>query len=130
MIIVNNKNTVKQNPIGLNAPLGIGEVPSISMVHTIEDNIKAKLIVLINTEVGERPGTNFGVELRRLLFDPDDDILMASVRDELTNKIARYIPEAGAVKIDILANNGVTSITIGIMPSDKLITVNKEITLP
>ncbi len=62
--------------------------------------VKNNLIQLIKTERGERVMLpNYGISLRKFLFEPLDEELFNSLKNEVINSINAYMPEVEIIKI-------------------------------
>lgn len=66
------------------------------------DQIKSDLLALILTNSGERVMMpQFGVDLRRFLFEPNDPTLLSAVKERLTQQIELWEPRVVIEQIDI-----------------------------
>lgn len=55
--------------------------------------IKADLMHLLLTRKGQRLyNPNFGTDLLRYIFEPNDDLTLESIKEEVTASVRKYIP--------------------------------------
>jgi hypothetical protein len=104
-----NRQTYRLNPQGLGQPRGIG----ISVLYnngnnvfhqttTTADQIKANLINYVLTNKGERlQDPNFGGDIKRALFEQNDDLSFEPIIARLENEIPYYIPNIILQSIEI-----------------------------
>lgn len=56
--------------------------------------IKADLMHLLLTRKGQRLyNPNFGTDLMRFIFEPQDNLTLESVKEEVTNSVKKYLPK-------------------------------------
>jgi|688.fasta_scaffold15626_7 phage baseplate assembly protein W len=83
-----------------------------------DDLIKNNLKQLLTTIPGERVMLpNFGVDLKKYLFEPLDERTFTSIRRELLTALRQYAPNVEVIKLTVLSSNeisltGVASIDI------------------
>jgi len=64
--------------------------------------IKADLIHLLLTNKGERLYLpDFGTNLRKYLFNPDDEITNEGIKEEIISAVRKYIPNLNILEITI-----------------------------
>lgn len=69
------------------------------------NQIKSDLLALLLTNRGERCMLpDFGVNLRRFLFEPNDDVLIRQVRDEISRQLELWEPRVVIEEIEITTN--------------------------
>jgi len=90
--------------------------------------IKADLMHLILTRKGQRLyNPDFGTDLLRYIFEPEDGLTLSSIRDEINTEVKKYLPNlkinnltvdqstdsdyAAVVRIDYTITNDVFNIT-------------------
>lgn len=84
----------------LSQPLAKGTRGLFLTVDTLEGSIRQNLLAIIFTEPGERfMRTNIGVGLRRIQWDPVDDITLAAVRTFIKSQVARYETRVRLVEV-------------------------------
>jgi len=70
-----------------------------------DDNaaIKADLMHLILTRKGQRLyNPDFGTDLLRFIFEPNDDLTLQSVKQEITNVVKKYLPKLQITDISVV----------------------------
>jgi len=75
----------------------------LDLTKTDDRAIKSDLMHLIMTNKGERfYNPEFGTNLRRYIFEPNDNFTYSQIRDEITETVKKYIPnlKIDEVKID------------------------------
>jgi len=61
---------------------------------TTKDAIRSNLLLFLNTLVGERYYMpDYGLDLYKYLFEPNDDIVSKQVLEEIKKRVDIYIPE-------------------------------------
>jgi phage baseplate assembly protein W len=66
------------------------------------DAIKSDLLHLILTRKGERfYNPEFGTDLLRFIFEPEDGITLSHIKEEITNVIKRYLPKLDITNISV-----------------------------
>jgi phage baseplate assembly protein W len=80
--------------------------------------VKNNLTQLLKTERGERVMLpNFGVSLKRFLFEPLTEELFVSIKNEITTSINNYLPNVEIAKLsvvesDTISYNGIQGLII------------------
>ena len=71
-----------------------------------DDMVKSKVLHTILTPRGQRVRMpNFGTNLVKFIFAPNDDLTMAGIRDEIVTSLSKYVPEVMFKNIDISKPN-------------------------
>ena len=100
--------TIRVNPLDLQKNIAIGvslpfNGPGVfNSTYTNKDQIKSNLLNLLLTDIGERvmnPG--FGTILRKFLFEGITENNIESLKINLIDSIATYIPDITVVNITI-----------------------------
>jgi phage baseplate assembly protein W len=66
----------------------------IDLNDTDNDAIKADLLHLILTRKGQRLyNPDFGTDLLKFIFEPEDDLTFNKIKEEIFNTVKRYIPQ-------------------------------------
>lgn len=63
--------------------------------------VKGNLKQLLQTERGERAMSNFGVSLKKYLFEPMDQITFRRISSEVTYQVGKYLPEVEILKLNV-----------------------------
>lgn len=70
---------------------------------TTRDALKSNLLLLLFTSIGERYYMpDYGLNLYRYLFEPNDDIQKNTIIEDIKTRVSRYIPEITIENIDIV----------------------------
>lgn len=71
-----------------------------------EESIKSMILHIILTPKGQRlRHPNFGTELIKYIFQPNDSNTWDSIKDEIRKQISFYLPEVNLDTINILKKN-------------------------
>jgi len=71
-----------------------------NLTQTTNDAIKADLMHLILTKKGERYyNGNFGTDLLRFIFEPNDGITHSDIEEEIKDVVSRYMPRLTITKV-------------------------------
>ena len=65
----------------------------VQLRETDQDAVKSDLMHLLLTNKGERfylP--NFGTNLLKFIFEPNDSLTLASIKEDITDTVARFLP--------------------------------------
>ncbi len=106
-IILNQKNVTDENTnkrIGIEFPFQRGDYIDgyFKSTSLTIDAVKADLINLLSTNVGERVfQPELGTNLRNFLFEQNDDELQGMIQDDLVEKINFWMPFVRIVSVDI-----------------------------
>jgi len=96
--------------------------------------LKSELRQLINTERGERVMLpNFGLSLRRFLFEPITEDLIVNLRKEIFVGVSSYIPEARITRLtvgngDNIRSTGLPGILVSLTVSSRITKKQADIT--
>ena len=66
----------------------------LELTETDQTAVKSDLMHLLLTNKGERfylP--NFGTNLLKFIFEPNDSLTLASIKEDITNTVARFLPD-------------------------------------
>jgi len=86
--------------INVSYPIVKGNTGFFKQTFNTLDAVKSKIHVLLNTDPGERVfNPNFGLGMRRYLFEPIDDI--DELKTVIEDKINKYIPEVYIANLEI-----------------------------
>lgn len=93
--------------ININYPIKKSDVDGyFSVSYETIDAIKNKIKILLNTQSGTRIfNSNFGINYRKYLFEPNVESLGESLQDEIKIKLQTYIPEVSISKVDIFVED-------------------------
>ena len=91
----------------VNTAIGVGlpfNAPGVfNSIYSTREQIKFNVINLVLTSKGERiENPNFGTTLRSQLFGQMTEDTLDSVREDIINSIAIYIPEVAVRNIELL----------------------------
>jgi len=79
----------------------------IKMNQITKDSYSSNLLLLLLTEKGERYyESDYGTNLLKYIFEPNDDLTSTQVEEEIRNTVALYIPE---IKISSVSFNWETN---------------------
>lgn len=77
----------------------------VDMNKTTKDAIKSSLMHLVTTRKGERYYMpNFGTDLLRFIFEPNDNITEAAIIDDIKTTVSLYIPKLKVNSVTIERN--------------------------
>lgn len=72
----------------------------LKLTSTTKDAISSNLMLLMLTEKGYRYYMpDYGTYLIKYMFEPNDDITITDVEDDLKNTIQKYLPEIKLVSL-------------------------------
>jgi phage baseplate assembly protein W len=64
------------------------------MNYVTKDLFNSDLLFLLLTDKGERYyDSDFGCNLNKFLFDPNDDTTVTDIEEEIKNTVSKYIPK-------------------------------------
>jgi phage baseplate assembly protein W len=66
----------------------------VELTEADQNAVKSDLMHLLLTNKGERfylP--NFGTNLLKFIFEPNDSLTLASIKEDITNTVARFLPD-------------------------------------
>lgn len=65
----------------------------VDLTETDQDAVKADLMHLLLTTKGERfYKPDFGTNLLRFIFEPNDSLTLASIKEDITNTVTKFLP--------------------------------------
>ena len=104
-VVTNANQEINDYAIGLSLPLQM----STNTFNQTYDNLvqlKSNVRNLLLTKKGERVGQpNFGTNLHRLLFEPNDEELEQKIYDTIDNSIRNWLPQLSIREINIEATD-------------------------
>ncbi len=78
----------------------------LELNQTDKDAIRADLLHLLLTNKGERLYLpDFGSDLRKYIFEPNDNVTHSSIKDNLNDTISKYIPNLTVDSIEFENND-------------------------
>lgn len=88
--------------LGISYPIVKGNTGFFEQTFDTLSNVRSKLYILLKTDPAERVfNPTFGLGLRRYLFDQITDFTIEDIRQNIEEKIARYIPEVFISNLEI-----------------------------
>ena len=101
----------------VNTAIGVGlpfNAPGVfNSIYSTREQIKFNIVNLVLTSKGERiENPNFGTTLRSQLFGQMTEDTLDSVREDIINSIAIYIPEVAVRNIELLIEPNESSNTL------------------
>jgi phage baseplate assembly protein W len=101
----------------VNTAIGVGlpfNAPGVfNSIYSTREQIKFNVVNLVLTSKGERiENPNFGTTLRSQLFGQMTEDTLDSVREDIINSIALYIPEVVVRNIELLIEPNESSNTL------------------
>lgn len=101
----------------VNTAIGVGlpfNAPGVfNSIYSTREQIKFNVVNLVLTSKGERiENPNFGTTLRSQLFGQMTEDTLDSVREDIINSIALYIPEVAVRNIELLIEPNESSNTL------------------
>ena len=101
----------------VNTAIGVGlpfNAPGVfNSIYSTREQIKFNVVNLVLTSKGERiENPNFGTTLRSQLFGQMTEDTLDSVRTDIINSIAIYIPEVAVQNIELLIEPNESSNTL------------------
>lgn len=103
IIFIYKDNMAKGKYININYPFKDSH-KGFFLDLTSDNNaaIKADLMHLILTERGQRLyNPDFGTNLLRFIFEPEDGLTLSSVKEEITTVVKRYLPKLQITEISV-----------------------------
>ena len=87
---------------GLNYPMGTLTTGGYLAKQSGLELVKSNLTQLLRTEKGERVMLpNYGITLRKYLFEPLDEQLFNEVKEEIITAVRNYAPNVQILKISV-----------------------------
>lgn len=98
---------IRKRTIGVDFPFKNSvEGDYLKLTKTPEVEIKANLIHLLTTQIGQRYfKPSFGVNLRKHLFNPLDEATKENIRENITSAVERWLPNIKITQINIKGYN-------------------------
>ena len=129
--------TTQINPLDLQGNIAIGiSLPfngpfgPFNSTYSTKDQIKSNLINLVLTNKGERVfNPEFGMDLRRLLFEGMTEDIVPVIQDIITSNINMFIPEVIVGNINVIQDRDNNSISITIQYSLAISGTSDQITV-
>ena len=88
-------------------PLTITNQEGLLNTKTIEENVRQNLRGLFLTSPGERiMDPEFGVSLRRFLFEPNRGSSRAKIENKIREQLNRYMPFIVVEELDVVGGGG------------------------
>lgn len=87
---------VKNRQFGIKYPFTRESIERtyVDMNTSQEDSVKSRVIHTVLTPKGQRIRMpNFGTNLVKFIFEPNDELTMSGIKDEISSAISRYVPE-------------------------------------
>jgi phage baseplate assembly protein W len=82
----------------------------LSMNQVTKDSYSSNLLLLLLTQKGERYyESDYGTNLLKYIFEPNDSLTASQVEEEIKNTVALYIPEVKITSVTfnwLLDDNG------------------------
>lgn len=98
-------------------PFGVDSSGGIATVAAVADVDRINLITLIGTQPGERAmRPEYGVALRDLLFENDDQVLIHNISSEIFDAAITYAPEITITEVSLepdVGTEGRTNVRVG-----------------
>ena len=94
--------------------------------------IKSDLMHLLLTQKGQRYYLpDFGTDLYKFIFEPNDSITESSIRNELETQIKKYMPNLSITELEIIRDldNHTARVIIDYKITDDVFTQNDTITV-
>lgn len=74
----------------------------LELNETENSAIKSDLMHLILTQKGQRLyNPDFGTNLLKFIFEPNDNLTLGSIKEEITTVVKRYLPSLGINEISV-----------------------------
>lgn len=71
-----------------------------------KDALASNLLLLLLTEKGERYyNPNYGTNLKKHIFEPNDNLTQTEVEREIKDTVSKYIPELSVQQVSFLSND-------------------------
>ena len=104
MAYINGNRRISPLDINKNVTIGVAfpldDINMFKGTKTVKEQVKSNLINLLLTESGERINEpNFGVGLKKLLFEPNLDVEI--LKEKISTQIEFYIPTISLLDIDV-----------------------------
>jgi uncharacterized protein len=78
----------------------------LDLNSTDNSAIKADLMHLLLTRKGQRLyNPDFGTDLLRFIFEPNDTITLGEIKEEITNTVKKFLPKLSINEISVTYND-------------------------
>lgn len=106
---------------GVAFPFHVDELGQVAAL-TGDDNLRAKIVEILLTAPGERVMLpEFGCGLRDLVFDPSNEILLATTEFTVSRALTRWLPGEILVEdVRVASNDGELSVEVVYSRRDRL----------
>jgi phage baseplate assembly protein W len=98
-------SSLDKNPdlaVGLKLPFGPGQ-SNFALNYTTLDQTRTNLLNLLLTQKGERfMQPQFGTNLRRIIFEPNESGIERSIKEEIVDAVNYWLPYIKLNKIDTI----------------------------
>jgi phage baseplate assembly protein W len=117
---------------GPKLPLKLGTEQGYTLISDLKNLSKQNFLMLLLTNPGERiMDNNFGVGVRRLLFENNSSLLRANFEQRLRSQVQEYVPYISVTNVDYSNSNEdgyllSVKITYFIVPLGELVNVTIE----
>lgn len=99
--------------IGVKFPFTSDGTSFVASEYNSFNQIKSNLLNLLSTEKGERiMNVEYGVELRKHLFQQNDNIISSKIMDSIEEAVQRWMPYVNIETTDIVQDNNIIYINI------------------
>lgn len=69
--------------------------------NVTKDALVSNLLLLLLTEEGERfYMSDYGINLRKYIFEPKDEVTQSEITEEIRDKVKRFIPQLTITKVE------------------------------
>jgi phage baseplate assembly protein W len=110
---VDPRDLQKNTAIGVSLPFNAGGV--FYSVYSTQEQLRYNLINLVLTSQGERiENPEFGTVLRDQLFDQITEDSFPTIKNSISNSVAKYIPEIAIDTIDIVPQTDLNTLLLTI----------------
>lgn len=95
---------IKKQYYGIKFPFTANNLSGffIDLNNTLEDKVVSEMVHVILTPKKTRiRKPDFGTDLAKFLFEPDDELTWDSVRKEVAEAVSRYVPNVELNSIEI-----------------------------
>jgi hypothetical protein len=129
--------TIRVNPLDLQGNIAIGislpfNGPSgpFNSTYSTKDQIKSNLINLLLTEKGERVfNPEFGIDLKRALFEPMTEELNTFIQNIITTGINTFVPQVNVDFVNITQDRDTQTVSLTVNYSLILSGTSDQITV-
>ena len=129
--------TIRVNPLDLQGNIAIGislpfNGPSgpFNSTYSTKDQIKSNLINLLLTEKGERVfNPEFGIDLKRALFEPMTEDLNTFIQSIITTGINTFVPQVNVDFVNITQDRDTQTVSLTVNYSLVLSGTSDQITV-